>query len=771
VGLIGLGLSIAAPASAATIRVTTTAEDTSASDPGCSLREAIIAANRATTRGGCPAGSAGAVNTIVLQSGATYVLTQADQPEAGHMDRASWYGPNGLPPIASSIVIEGNGATIERTGSARFRLFFVGADANNPNYVTPGPGSLTLRNVTLSGGLAQGGTSTNGGGGGGAGMGGAIFSQGTVVIDHSTLTANTAQGGEINGSYSTGGGGGIGTDATGYSAGGFGPGTFGGAAGGATGAVRYGGGGGGGFVTTDTGGTATGAVGGNGGGTSTGLGGRGAINSTTAASGGDGSGGGGFGRGTTVAGAAGGAFGVGGDRSNYQFNGSGYDHGGAGGGGVGGGGGYADNTGDGWPDGAGGGFGAGGGSDGGAGGFGGGGGSYGGAGGFGGATTQTADAHGGGGAGMGGAIFNMQGRLTVRDSTFATNSAIGGSDQVADQGKGIGGAVFNMSGTFQASGSTFAGNTGAYYGRQIYNIVYDGATTRAAQTTLRDTIVANGIGSMAWPADVTSDKTTYISPPNQGTATVDVSQFDLVTSTPFAQEQGVVLGTPLSADPRLGALANNGGLTQTMALGSGSPAIDAGDPMCLDVSGVPLGTDQRGVPRPQGKACDLGAFEVALAGTPGPTPTPTPTSTPTPQTTTASFGNRQITLTTPSLRVCTASSKKLAVSLKSTAIAGSKAAKLKFTSAAFYLDKGIRHKRHKTVRLRNGKKKKVIVITYTANATARHVPVTLALKLTGLKTGTHTLTVRLSYKETNITHGHRRTVTVTKTLKAKFLVC
>src|SRR5439155_2076164 len=46
--------------------------------------------------------------------------------------------------------------------------------------------------------------------------------------------------------------------------------------------------------------------------------------------------------------------------------------------------------------------------------------------------------------------------------------------------------------------------------------------------------------------------------------------------------------------------------TQTHALVPGSPAIDvipATDPACT-------GTDQRGVTRPQGPACDIGAFEL-----------------------------------------------------------------------------------------------------------------------------------------------------------------
>ncbi len=51
---------------------------------------------------------------------------------------------------------------------------------------------------------------------------------------------------------------------------------------------------------------------------------------------------------------------------------------------------------------------------------------------------------------------------------------------------------------------------------------------------------------------------------------------------------------------RLGSLANNGGLTKTHALlaGSGGNACEA--------------TDQRGVTRPQGATCDIGAFELEV---------------------------------------------------------------------------------------------------------------------------------------------------------------
>ena len=63
-------------------------------------------------------------------------------------------------------------------------------------------------------------------------------------------------------------------------------------------------------------------------------------------------------------------------------------------------------------------------------------------------------------------------------------------------------------------------------------------------------------------------------------------------------------GDIAAADPFLGPLANNGGETETHELLLGSPAIDAGDDNNC------LATDQRGINRPQGAACDIGAYEL-----------------------------------------------------------------------------------------------------------------------------------------------------------------
>lgn len=62
-------------------------------------------------------------------------------------------------------------------------------------------------------------------------------------------------------------------------------------------------------------------------------------------------------------------------------------------------------------------------------------------------------------------------------------------------------------------------------------------------------------------------------------------------------------------DPNIESIADNGGLTPTMAFRPWSAAIDA-IPLEDCYSGDALTTDQRGLPRPAGHGCDPGAFEA-----------------------------------------------------------------------------------------------------------------------------------------------------------------
>ncbi len=67
-----------------------------------------------------------------------------------------------------------------------------------------------------------------------------------------------------------------------------------------------------------------------------------------------------------------------------------------------------------------------------------------------------------------------------------------------------------------------------------------------------------------------------------------------------------------NVDPRIGPLADNGGPTPTHALLPDSPAINAGG---TSANGC-LATDQRGIARPQGTACDIGAYEAVVYAQP-----------------------------------------------------------------------------------------------------------------------------------------------------------
>jgi hypothetical protein len=116
----------------------------------------------------------GGSNTIVLTAPTTspYVLTSPSGNNQG--------GSTGLPAInnGDNLTIVGNGAIIERStasGTQAFRLFNVASG-----------GALTLEKLTLENGRAFGS--------GAGAQGGAIYNQGTLLLDGVTVQSNVAQG-------------------------------------------------------------------------------------------------------------------------------------------------------------------------------------------------------------------------------------------------------------------------------------------------------------------------------------------------------------------------------------------------------------------------------------------------------------------------------------------------------------------------------------------------------------------------------------------------
>jgi len=75
-------------------------------------------------------------------------------------------------------------------------------------------------------------------------------------------------------------------------------------------------------------------------------------------------------------------------------------------------------------------------------------------------------------------------------------------------------------------------------------------------------------------------------------------------------------GQAVDVGAKLGSFGRNGGLTSTMPLLPGSPAIGTGDPATCDAS--PVGSlDQRGYVRPN-ESCDIGAFDSKAQNIPPP---------------------------------------------------------------------------------------------------------------------------------------------------------
>ena len=177
---------------------------------------------------------------------------------------------------------------------------------------------------------------------------------------------------------------------------------------------------------------------------------------------------------------------------------------------------------------------------------------------------------------VGGAIRSL-GDAEIVNSTISGNESTGW----------YGGAAFITDGVVNVVNSTVAGNVSPSFAPAD---LFVGTFTDASATlTLTNTIVSSAQDGCFAGFFGGGAVTLLSNGHNVGTdATCNL------TAT----------GDQPSTDPLLGPLAGNGGPTLTHALLAGSPAIDA-----ADAAACPA-TDQRGVARPQGAGCDVGAFEL-----------------------------------------------------------------------------------------------------------------------------------------------------------------
>ncbi len=249
--------------------------------------------------------------------------------------------------------------------------------------------------------------------------------------------------------------------------------------------------------------------------------------------------------------------------------------------------------------------------------------------------------------GYAGGILSRAGNVTLTNSTVSnntsskfaggiyvasntltlTNSTLSGNTVASFDHYGYGGAIFSNGANVTLNNSTLSGNSAAYVGGiwswtgniTLTNSTLSGNAGTYAGTRWNAGAIWAASGSVALTNSTLSGNTAAID--NGGIyiygATKEVQAINSIiagnsspggdtNAAPTAGSTNNLIG----GDPKLAALADNGGSTLTMLPLNDSPAIDAGSDADCPAA------DQRGEVRPQGLHCDIGAVEVVPAQPP-----------------------------------------------------------------------------------------------------------------------------------------------------------
>ncbi len=205
-------------------------------------------------------------------------------------------------------------------------------------------------------------------------------------------------------------------------------------------------------------------------------------------------------------------------------------------------------------------------------------------------------------SGIGGGAILSNSTIGTGAVVTITNSTITGNTANATTTGAVGGGIYFANGALRIFSSTIAANTAGTSGANIHQ-----ATLANTSLSIANSIIANGtVTAGAAPA---ADGDIF----QTASATISSAGYNIVRNRSGAVGYSANDAANLT-DPLLGALANNGGATSTMALNSGSPAIGlVPSAACLDAQGAALTRDQRGRARqaPSIIVCDAGAFETA----------------------------------------------------------------------------------------------------------------------------------------------------------------
>lgn len=219
-------------------------------------------------------------------------------------------------------------------------------------------------------------------------------------------------------------------------------------------------------------------------------------------------------------------------------------------------------------------------------------------------------------AGFGGGITNFEGTITLDQSTVSGNTA-------TSNGGGVDSDGFGAAATLNVYNSTLSNNSAGFAGGGI--LAYSGGAATVvnlenstihnnnapsgglaswnngsgATINLQNSIVADQAGATADCVSITG-----------GTFVSNNYNLDSDSTCNLSQPNDIP-----GATANLGTLQDNGGATNTHALLAGSQAINV-IPDGTNGCGTTYTSDQREVSRPQGTACDIGAYELVTAVSP-----------------------------------------------------------------------------------------------------------------------------------------------------------
>jgi parallel beta-helix repeat protein len=271
----------------------------------------------------------------------------------------------------------------------------------------------------------------------------------------------------------------------------------------------------------------------------------------------------------------------------------------------------------------------------------------------------------GSGADAGGILFTSSNSLTISQSTISNNTAKGNAGGLLLQGSDVtlsdstisGNVAGNSGGGILATGSTFSartiairqctisGNRAAVNGGGIFANLVANVAFKVQFCTVTDNVAdsnnngygAEGGGGIALTGqDSLILEDSIVAKNFAGFSEDDIRifsgaiapQFNLIGSNAGSGLAAAPIGLPdangnligssaVPIDPKLGTLGDNGGVTQTIPLFAGSPAIDTGDPSAVAGAGEVSSFDQRREPfgrvfdgdGANGARIDIGAYE------------------------------------------------------------------------------------------------------------------------------------------------------------------